>query len=70
MQKASNNLINITNIKGSDLDIRDRNQYDYVLTYSFPCQDLSSAGKGAGMSDTSTRSGLLWGSWQNISSII
>lgn len=58
--KASNNLINITNIKGSDLDIQDRSQYDYVLTYSFPCQDLSSAGKGAGMSDTSTRSGLLW----------
>ena len=30
------------------------------MTYSFPCQDLSLAGKGKGMSDTSTRSGLLW----------
>ena len=30
------------------------------MTYSFPCQDLSIAGKGKGMSDTSTRSGLLW----------
>ena len=30
------------------------------MTYSFPCQDLSLAGKGKGMSDTTTRSGLLW----------
>ena len=30
------------------------------MTYSFPCQDLSLAGKGKGMSDTSTRSGMLW----------
>ena len=29
-------------------------------TYSFPCQDLSLAGKRQGMSDTTTRSGLLW----------
>ena len=32
----------------------------YLLTYSFPCQDLSLAGKGKGMSDTTTRSGMLW----------
>ena len=32
-----------------------------MLTYSFPCQDLSVAGKGRGMSKGSgTRSGLLW----------
>lgn len=31
-----------------------------ILTYSFPCQDLSLAGNRAGMSDTSTRSGMLW----------
>jgi DNA (cytosine-5)-methyltransferase 1 len=32
-----------------------------LLTYSFPCQDLSSAGKRAGMSKGSgTRSGMLW----------
>lgn len=31
------------------------------MTYSFPCQDLSLAGKGAGMEKGSgTRSGLLW----------
>lgn len=31
------------------------------MTYSFPCQDLSNAGKGAGMEKGSgTRSGLLW----------
>lgn len=30
------------------------------MTYSFPCQDLSLAGKGKGMADTSTRSGMLW----------
>lgn len=32
-----------------------------MITYSFPCQDLSVAGKGKGMSKNSgTRSGLLW----------
>ena len=32
-----------------------------LLTYSFPCQDLSNAGKRAGMTKGSgTRSGLLW----------
>ena len=31
------------------------------MTYSFPCTDLSVAGKGAGMGrDSGTRSGLLW----------
>ncbi len=39
---------------------RDR-EHRYVLTYSFPCQDLSQAGKLAGMEKGSgTRSGLLW----------
>ena len=32
-----------------------------LFTYSFPCQDISVAGKGAGLSEGSgTRSGLLW----------
>ena len=56
----SNNLVNIQNVKGNDLEIVDPGNYDYILTYSFPCQDLSLAGKGQGMSDTTTRSGLLW----------
>ena len=58
--KATHNLVNIQQVKGKDLEITDTNKYDYILTYSFPCQDLSLAGKGKGMSDTSTRSGMLW----------
>lgn len=58
--KITHNLVNIQKTKGSDLDIRDTDKYTYIMTYSFPCQDLSLAGKGKGMSDTSTRSGMLW----------
>lgn len=57
---VTNNLVNIQQVKGSDLEIVDTDKFDYILTYSFPCQDLSLAGKGKGMSDTSTRSGMLW----------
>lgn len=57
---ATNNLVNIQQVKGKDLNIVDTDKYEYILTYSFPCQDLSLAGKGKGMSDTSTRSGMLW----------
>lgn len=57
---ATHNLVNIQKVKGEDLEIVDTDTYDYILTYSFPCQDLSLAGKGKGMSDTSTRSGMLW----------
>ena len=36
-------------------------KYEYILTYSFPCQDLSLAGNRKGMKKGgSTRSGLLW----------
>ena len=56
----THNLVNIQQVKGYDLGIVDTDKYDYILTYSFPCQDLSLAGKGKGMSDTSTRSGMLW----------
>ena len=56
----TNNLVNIQQVKGKDLEIEDKEDYCYILTYSFPCQDLSLAGKGKGMSDTSTRSGMLW----------
>lgn len=57
---STNNLVNIQQVKGNDLDIVRQDIYDYILTYSFPCQDLSLAGLGKGMSDTSTRSGMLW----------
>ena len=51
----------ITKLKADDLGITDTDKYCYIMTYSFPCQDLSLAGKGAGMSKGSdTRSGLLW----------
>lgn len=58
--QITHNLVNIQQVKGKDLEIVDTDKYDYILTYSFPCQDLSLAGKGKGMSDTSTRSGMLW----------
>lgn len=51
----------ITKLKASDLNIVDTEHFNYLLTYSFPCQDLSNAGKGRGMEKGSgTRSGLLW----------
>ena len=58
--QITNNLVNIQQVKGESLQIVNTNKYDYILTYSFPCQDLSLAGKKKGMSDTSTRSGMLW----------
>lgn len=59
--KATHNLVNIMAAKGTDLGIVDTDKFVYLLTYSFPCQDLSLAGKMKGMSKGSgTRSGLLW----------
>lgn len=66
---ASYNAIHDTNfqtsdirqVKGIDLGITETEKYCYILTYSFPCQDLSVAGKQRGMTKGSgTRSGLLW----------
>lgn len=51
----------VTKITADDLSITDTEHFTYLLTYSFPCQDLSNAGKGRGMEKGSgTRSGLLW----------
>lgn len=59
--KATHNLVNIQQAHGDDLGIVDKDKYCYVMTYSFPCQDLSSAGLGKGMEKGSgTRSGMLW----------
>ena len=62
--KATHNLVNIMSVKGRDLDFDDNQNQTILLTYSFPCQDLSLAGKMKGMSQSQanggTRSGLLW----------
>lgn len=51
----SRNYGSITQITGEELPDID------LLVYSFPCQDLSTGGKGLGMKKGSgTRSGLLW----------
>lgn len=61
---ANHNLINIMNVHGDDLECVDHDKFEYILTYSFPCQDLSLAGARKGMAtsqaDGGTRSGLLW----------
>ena len=63
---ATHNMMSIMNVKGRDLDFtkEDAKKYDFLMTYSFPCQDLSLAGKRAGMetsqAEGGTRSGLLW----------
>ena len=55
---ATHNLVDISRVHATDLEIKDG---DYIMTYSFPCQDLSLAGLGKGMDrDSGTRSGLLW----------
>lgn len=59
--KATHNLVNVQQAHAEDLGIVDRDKYTYMMTYSFPCQDLSKAGLGKGMEKGSgTRSGMLW----------
>ena len=51
----------IRNVHAADLELVERERELYILTYSFPCQDLSLAGNQKGMQKGSgTRSGLLW----------
>lgn len=58
---ATHNLVDVSKAKATNLNITDTEKFTYLLTYSFPCQDLSSVGLGKGMSRNSgTRSGLLW----------
>lgn len=58
--KRNKNYGSIVDIKAKDLPFID------LLTYSFPCTDISNAGQGKGLSkcnqngSCSTRSGLLW----------
>ena len=58
--ERTHNLVNITNVHSADLPL----EID-LLTYSFPCQDLSVCGSWHGNMngidrDANTRSGLLW----------
>lgn len=57
------NTVNIQTTTGEDLAMgkAEREKFNVILCYSFPCQDLSLAGKGAGFSEGSgSRSSLLW----------
>lgn len=55
--KRCNNYPDIRKLTGQDIAELDVD----LFTYSFPCQDLSLCGKGAGMKKgDQTRSGLLW----------
>ena len=59
--QSTHNLVDVSKIHANDLEIINKDQYTYILTYSFPCQDLSLAGRREGMDRGSdTRSGLLW----------
>lgn len=58
---ATHNIGSVVTANGEDLGICDTDKYEYILCYSFPCQDLSVAGKQIGMSEGSeSRSSLLW----------
>ena len=51
----------IRDIHAADLGITERDKYTYIMTYSFPCQALSLAGRQEGMTEGSgTTSSLLW----------
>lgn len=51
----------VKELNGNDLGIVDTDKFTYLLTYSYPCQSLSIAGKQEGMIEGSgTQSSLLW----------
>lgn len=53
--------MDIRNVHADDLGIVERDKYTYIMTYSFPCQALSLAGRQEGMVEGSgTTSSLLW----------
>ena len=53
--------MDIRDIKGVDLGIEDMTRFTYLLTYSFPCTDISQAWQMRGFAEGSgTRSSLLW----------
>lgn len=59
--QATSNLVDISRVHAEDLEITDTDKYTYLMSYSFPCQDLSLAGTRHGMNrDSGTRSSLLY----------
>lgn len=53
--------MDVSKVHGEDLGIVDKESFTYLLTYSFPCTDISVAGRMAGYAeDSGTRSALLW----------
>ncbi len=53
--------MDIRNIHAEDLGVVEKDKYTYLLTYSFPCTDISVAGAQKGFAEGSeTRSALLW----------
>ena len=58
---ATSNLVDITKTTGEELQIIEKNNYCYILTYSCPCTNLSIAGLQNGMKEEDkTASSLLW----------
>lgn len=39
--QATHDLVNISQVKGGDLGIEDRDKYEYIVTYSYPCPRLA-----------------------------
>ena len=53
--------IDICDVNGENLEIVNKESFTYLLTYSFPCTDISVAGQQKGfVEDSGTRSALLW----------
>lgn len=53
--------IDVKTVTGESLGITEKEKYCYILVYSFPCTDISVAGRQAGFEEGSgTRSSLLW----------
>ena len=54
-------VTDICKVTADDMGIVDKDKYEYIFTYSFPCTDISVAGQQKGMAkDSGTRSALLW----------
>ena len=53
--------IDVCTVTGKNLEIVEKEKYCYLITYSFPCTDISVAGQQKGFAEGSgTRSSLLW----------